>query len=253
MSPYKRNLQFILFLAAGLFVSLPAAANQSWDDSLAVLRQGKFLFQVGEFEAHQGYKQFIGIQSLIGDRFTVTKHNDFNFLLGVGYFLPLPALCRDNIDVSYGLNAFYLAETEVKGNVIQENMFENLSYQYKVSNLPIYFDVKALINTKANWPKVSLDAGIGPNIIFSQDFQENSLDGVTLPDHAFDSHTTADFSATLGAGLVFEHVWCSIPVEIDYRFFYLGQGRFEKASSQLSKDLRTGHSYANALILSISI
>lgn len=252
MSSYKGKLQFILFLAAGLFVSLPAAANQMWDNSLSILRQGKFLFQVGELEAHQGREQFIGIQTLIGDRFTVTKHNDFNYLLGLGYFLPLPAM-RSDIDLTYGLNVFYLAETEVKGNVIQEDMFENLSYQYQVSNLPIYFAVKALINTNANWPKVNLDLGIGPNIIFSRSFQESSLDGITLPDHAFNSNTTAAFSATLGAGLVFEHVWCSIPVEIDYRFFYLGEGRFDKASSQLSSDLRTGHSYANALILSASI
>jgi hypothetical protein len=249
-SSYKGKLQFLSLIATGLF-ALPAAANQMWDNSLSILRQGKFLLQAGEFESHQGREQFIGIQTLIGDRFTVTKHNDYNFLVGLGYFLP--AMQTNNIDVTYGLNVFYLAQTEVKGKVIQEDMFENLSYQYQVSNLPIYLAVKTLINTYANWPKVSLDLGIGPNVIFSHSFQEASLDGITLPDHAFNSNTTADFSATLGAGLVFEHAWCSIPVEIDYRFFYLGEGNFHKASSQLSNNLRTGHSYANALILSVSI
>ncbi len=240
-------------LLVALIASSPLIANANLVDSTtAYLQQGKLSVDVGWFEAHQGESQFIGIQDLIGDRFTLTKQNDNNFLVGAGYFLP--AMAMNNINFSYGLNVFYLGDTKVKGNVIQEDIFENLSYRYSITNVPILFSAKAVMQTSYDWLGVNLDVGIGPNVIHAYNFDETSLDGVTLPDNIFKSNTTADFSATVGAGLTFNNaLGCNMPIEVDYRFFYLGEGRLERATSQVSKSLRTGDSYANAVVVSFTI
>src|SRR5207253_2851898 len=97
------------------------------------------------------------------DRYTVNENTGQNILLGVGYYIK--GLDRDLFSVLYGLNAFYFAHTYVQGDVIQEDMFTNLSYHYSLSNYPIYLTAKALINTNDDTRKITLDIGIGPNFI----------------------------------------------------------------------------------------
>src|SRR5579863_1204957 len=107
------------------------------------LNRGKLVLQLGGFRAHQGEDQNIGITGLIGDRFTVSQHNDQNVLLGLGYYIDGPGY--GVVNMMYGLNAFYLPNTKVKGNIIQEGMFTNLSYNYTVNNYPIYVAAKGQI------------------------------------------------------------------------------------------------------------
>lgn len=246
---FNRNSFLLALIVCSTF---PASSYAAWQDSFSLLQQGNLSLQIGDVETHQGRDQFVDIDGLIGDRFTVTKHDDNNAVLGAAYYLP--SMPIRNIDVRYGLSVFYLVDTEVKGNVIQEDIFENLAYRYKVMNFPIYFSAKTAFDTSVDWLGVNLDAGIGPNVIYARKFKETSLDGITLPDDAYHSNATADFSATIGAGLVFKNaLGCNIPLEIDYRFFYLGEGHLAKSTSQINQDLRTGHSYANALIVSFTV
>lgn len=213
---------------------------------------GEPVLQLGWFTATQGKSQHIDIQGLIGDDFSVSKSSAQNFLVGVGYYFDW--LDTPQVSIGYGINAFYLAPTKVKGTVTQEDLFTNLSYHYSQTNYPIYFAAKALIPCNMHYDIV-IDLGIGPNIVRTKDFKEKSLDGgITIPDaHIFSGKNTVVFSATAGLGWrinnVFEH--CSL--EIDYRFFYLGQGELKKVNSQVKNTLRTGNSYANALFFSISI
>lgn len=107
-------------------------------------RRAHFVLQVGGFNASQGKSQNIDIDGLIGDRFTVTNGDDQNILVGLGFFVDGFSNCHAS--TMFGLNAFYLAKTFVKGNIIQEQEFTNLDYRYSVSNYPIYFAAKTLTN-----------------------------------------------------------------------------------------------------------
>jgi hypothetical protein len=207
-------------------------------------------FQLGGFDASQGKSQNIGISGLLGDHFSVTQSNDQNVLLGLGYFRDVTTI--NNVQLMAGINAFWLANTEVKGKVTQEMLFTNLSYHYSITQYPIYLAGKALFNANVfnACRPITLDLGVGPNILVTSNFHESSLDGITLPDHAFKGQTNVVFSATAGIGIRFEHVLGSLPLEIGYRFFYLGEGQLQKANNLLTNTLKTGNSYANALIIS---
>lgn len=213
---------------------------------------GETVVQLGWFKAEQGKSQHINIQGLIGDEFHVKKSSDQNCLIGVGYYFYGCEIAQASL--LYGLNAFYLAPTKVKGNVTQEDLFTNLSYHYSRTNYPIYIAAKALFHCCTNYDFV-IDLGIGPNLISTRGFKEKSLDGgITIPDaHLFSGKSKVAFSATAGLGWRINNVMRDLSFEIDYRFFYLGQGELKKDNSQLRNTLRTGHTYANALYLSISI
>ncbi len=212
---------------------------------------GEPVVQIGWFSATQGKSQHIDIEGLIGDDFSVDHHSSQNLLVGLGYYFDW--IDKPQMSLRYGINAFYLAPIKVKGDVTQENLFTNLSYHYTRTNYPIYFSAKALVPCTMCSDLV-IDLGIGPNIVSTHGFKERSLDGgITLPDHIFSGKTVVVFSATAGLGWRMNNVFGNHALEIDYRFFYLGEGRLKKVNNQVRNTLRTGNSYANAIMLSISI
>lgn len=213
---------------------------------------GEPILQLGWFSAKQGKSQHIDIDGLVGDDFSVKKSTDQNFLIGLGYYFDCLEICQTSL--SCGINAFYLAPTTVKGKVTQEDLFTNLSYHYSITHYPIYFSAKALVHSCENADLV-IDLGIGPNILSAGRFKERSLDGgITNPDpHLFSRKNVVTFSATAGLGWRFNNVFNTVSIEIDYRFFYLGNGELKKNNPQTRNTLYTGNSYANAFFLSISI
>lgn len=210
------------------------------------------VLQLGGFTAKQGKSQHVNIKGLIGDDFRVSKSHDQNFLVGVGYYFD--GCNIDRAKVLYGINAFYLAPTKVKGAIVQEGLFKNLSYQYDITNYPIYLAAKALIHCGMCYD-LAIDVGIGPNIVSTRSFKEHSRDGgITIPDaHLFSGKCSVAFSATAGLGCRIKNAFGNFSFEIDYRFFYLGQGELRKNNGQLRNNLHSGNSYANALFFSISI
>ena len=209
--------------------------------------------QGGGFWASQGSAQHINIDGLIGDDFSVSSGDSSNGLVGVGLFWDV---YRTRMaDFSVGVDAFYLPNTSVKGIVTQEGLFDNLSYRYSVTNWPIFFGGRAEVhNSYTSKIDVTFDAGIGPNIIDAHNFGENSLDGgITLPDNIFKNHTSVAFAAMGGVGLKFNQLLGKASLECGYRFFYFGQGNLAKATSQVLDTLKTGDSYANAALCSITI
>lgn len=212
-------------------------------------KRATIVFQLGGFNASQGKAQTIDIEGLLGDDFTLNHGHDNNVLLGAGYYID--GLKNDRVSLLYGINAFYLAHTSVRGDVIQEQQFTNLSYHYSISNYPVYAAAKMLIKNSNGKSAITFDLGVGPNYIRTSDFAENSLDdGVTIPDDAFSGRTSVALSVTAGVGIKFDDL-LRLPCELSYRFFYLGQGSLSKNSDQLLNTLKTGNSYANALIFSI--
>lgn len=215
------------------------------------LKSGHFSPQLGFVDVSQGQAQHINMQTLIGDDFTVTNKHDQNVLLGLAYLID--GADHGQFHLSYGVDIFYLPKTTVHGNVVQEQLYTNLSYQYGVSHVPIYALAKTDVGFNDSL-SFTADVGIGPNIMQTSHFSEASLDGITVPDRIFSGKTNVAFSATAGVGVKINHVFgSSLPLECGYRFFYLGQGHFNVVNTQVLNALRTGSGYANALVFSVAL
>jgi hypothetical protein len=209
-------------------------------------------FTIGAYQSSQGQAQHIAINTLIGNDLTLTKKNDEGFLLGMGYYLNDKE--RGLFKWSYGINAFYLSKTQVKGTVIQERLFENLSYRYQVSHLPAYAALRAAISNQSQKYVVIFDGGVGPNFMTTSSYAEQSLDGgITQPDNAFLGRSKTVFSATAGIGVQWNRLLGDASLAVGYRFFYLGEGDFTPRTNQILNTLKTGTNYANALVLTLSV
>ncbi|MFI4919109.1 MAG: hypothetical protein ACHP65_06100 [Legionellales bacterium] len=208
--------------------------------------------QFGVFASRQGKSQDINMVDLIGDHFAVHKDNNINGLVGLGYYVN--GYDSKYYELAVGVNAYYLAQQSVRGTVTQEQLFTNLAYGYAVTNYPIYLAAKAALKNASDNYNVTLDLGLGPNIVHTSNFGETSIDGgVTLPDMAFSGRTRTAFSATAGMGLRLNNVFRNMPLECGYRFFYLGAGGFNTINSQILSDFKAGNAYANALICSVTV
>jgi hypothetical protein len=234
-------------ICSAITLLLAASHAHSFD-----LKGGNVVLQGGAYFSKQGKAQNVYIDTLLGDHFSVTKRNDSNGLFGVAYLLHGPQYQRFNLD--YGINAFYLTRTNVKGKIKQEFMYDNLAYQYSLTHVPVYAALKANIINQSDKFGVTVDAGIGPNFKMRNTYRDYSIDnGITYPDRAFNGHTSAVFSATAGVGFKVNNVIGSAPVEVGYRFFYLGDSRLARRTNQLLNSLKTGNSYAQALVVSITV
>lgn len=247
----KNCCQLLLLIVAIFNTSVACSEYKAASYLPSFLRHGHATIQLGGYWSNPGYTQHINIQDLIGDEFTATNHNNSNGFVGLGYFIDGQE--KYFFKISYGVNAFYLAKTIVTGNVIQENLFTNLSYQYHLTHYPVYAVAKSTIQTSSTKYALTIDAGIGPNFMRTAGFQENSLDGITIPDNIFSSHTSTTFSATAGFGVKINRVFGRAPLEVGYRFFYLGQGHFNTSTNQVLNTLNTGSVYANAIICAITV
>ena len=242
---FRKGLLLLLCLNA----SSTFSATQS--TYLPMLTHGHFVFSLGGYQSKQGETQHIDIQDLIGDTFSVSHYHDHNALLGLGYFLD--GQHWNKVQMSYGINAFYLAATAVSGYVTQEDLFTNLSYSYNVTHLPVFLIVKTAIHLNSPLYALTFDIGAGSNFMKLYNFHENSLDnGITIPEQPFSSNTNTTFSATFGAGIKIDRALGQLALECDYRFFYLGEGHFTINDNQVPNSLKTGNIYANAMQCSIS-
>lgn len=207
--------------------------------------------QGGFFGASQGKEQHVDIDGLIGNDYTVDNNSQISGLVGVGLYFNGPSY--NLFQLSYGVDAFYLGKTTVRGDIIQEDLFTNLSYKYSIQNVPVYAAAKALIFTNNPRYNLTIDAGIGPNFMWTSDYHETPLEDFVIPDHAFKGTSTTSFSVTAGAGIRLNNIIGPMPLECGYRFFYLGQGHLNRVNDQYLDNLNTGDTYANALVCAVTI
>ncbi len=209
-------------------------------------------FHIGGFWATQGQDQDVDITGLIGDSFSVTHHSASNGLLGLAAYFD--GWANKNYTLQYGVDAFYLGKTAVQGFVTQEQFATNLAYGYNLTNAPIFFGIKARPHyLEHDHYAVTLNLGIGPNIINTSNFKETALASYVLPDEIYTGHTTVAFAAMAGLGLRVNNAFGKTPLECGYRFFYLGEGSLKTINSQVLTSLKTGHNYANTLMCSLEI
>lgn len=216
------------------------------------LNDAHSLIQLGGFMTSKDTPQNIGINDLNGDRYFVNKHTDGNVLVGLGYLID--GLSFQRFSLSYGVNAFYLAKTNVNGTIEQEHLYTNLAYRYNISHLPVYANAKATIKNNNEWYAVTLDAGVGPNFMKQNNYYDYSIDGgITLPDHAFEGHLQTKFSSTAGIGIKINRAINQKPLECGYRFFYLGAGQLNRRTNQLLNALDSGNNNAHAIVCTATI
>jgi hypothetical protein len=207
--------------------------------------------QGGFFGASQGKEQHINIESLIGNQYTVENSSPINGLAGIGLYFN--GYSQERFQLSYGVDLFYLGKTTVRGDIVQENLFTNLSYRYDIQNLPLYAAAKALIYTNSPTYNITVDAGIGPNFMWTSNYRERPLVDFIIPDRAFKGASSTAFSVTAGAGLRLNNILGPMPVECGYRFFYLGKGNLSRENDLYLNTLTTGDTYANALVCSVTV
>ncbi len=104
------------------------------------IRDGHLVLQAGAVSISQGEAQTLGAQNVMTSRYTLNDSHATNYLVGAGYLFDAPI--NQKVEIKYGLNAFYFAATSVSGSVIQQQLYENLSYHYRISYLPVYATVK---------------------------------------------------------------------------------------------------------------
>lgn len=214
--------------------------------------RSQWTLQLGAFTASQGLTQDVGIEGLVGDHYTISKNSSQNVLLGLGYFIKGWESRRYRL--MFGVNAFYFARTFVEGQIVQEQMFPNLGYRYSLTHYPIYLAAKGIVKTNSDIYDVTFDFGIGPNIMQASSYSESSLDdGVTIPNDGFSGHVGITWSVTAGMGVQFNRVLGTLPLEIGYRFFYLGNSHLNRNIAEYMNTLKTGNVYANALLVSLHI
>jgi hypothetical protein len=211
---------------------------------------GEVPIQVGVFNASQGKAQNINIVDLIGNHYTVNNHNMTNGLVGLGYFIK--GYTAERYQINYGINGFYFGKAPVSGTIVQEQLFTNLSYNYSIKHLPVYLAAKAIVNNNSSRYNVTLDAGVGPNFMQVGHYSEMPLNDFSLPDNGFTANNSLAFSATAGIGLRLNNTFGKAPLECGYRFFYLGQGQLNINNTQIVNTIKTGNTYANAFICSVT-
>lgn len=207
--------------------------------------------QGGFFGASQGANQHVSIESLIGNRYTVDNNSQISGLAGIGLYFN--GYTQERFLFSYGVDLFYLGKTKVQGDIVQEDLFTNLAYQYSIQNLPLYAAAKAIIFTDNPTYDLTLDVGIGPNFMWTSNYQERPLVDFVIPDRAFRGSNTTTFSATAGVGFRLNNILGPMPVECGYRFFYLGKGHLNRENELYLNSLNTGDAYANALVCSVTV
>jgi hypothetical protein len=225
------------------------AATQSYA-SLQDKMPGYFMLEVGPYWTSEGEAQNVYIEGLAGDEFTANSNNQVGGLFGFGYLFH--ALKHEHYGIDAGVNIFYLTKTQVEGDVIQEFMFTNLSYEYSIAHIPVYAAAKGYFKTHKTlaW---TVDLGLGVNFLQTSGYEDEPLTSFSLSDDAFldSTNTTANFSAMAGVGV--RKMLKDVSLELGYRFFYLGEGSLEPRTDAIFDDLSTGPVYVNALMLTVGI
>lgn len=243
----KKNISLlmVMLLVSGLGYS-ESVLEQQYQKYL----KDKLMIQSGFFGSHQGQEQHIPINNLNGDKFTVSGSSDINALIGLGYYNDLKEYSK--LKLQYGLNVLYFIQTKVSGQVIQENIFNNLSYSYNVSHVPFYFSIKAITETHKSGYSLYLDGGIGPNVIVTSGFNEKPENNFSIPQNIFTGATHTNFSAMAGVGVRATDI-LSHPLECGYRFMYLGKGQLNINNTEVLNPLSTGQIYAHSLVCGLVI
>jgi hypothetical protein len=227
--------------------------------SLANLRDDKthINLYLGGVETTAGKTQQVNVDFVLPAEYTFKENRQWNAVLGltllggVGVFREFKTI--RNFLFSYGVGAFYLSKVRVSGIVSQAKLFNNLGYSYDITNIPAYVFLKTKADIFEGKHQLVLDVGFGPNVMTMYNYGEWAINRTSLKDNAFKGSRETTLSFTSGFAIHFNKIFGDLPVELGYRFFYLGVGHLNINNNQYATNLSTGPSYANAIVCSLII
>jgi len=215
------------------------------------LKHGTVPVELGTYTASAGKAQNINLQGFVGNQYTAKGSQNWNGLVGIGYFVD--GFTKKRSQISYGVDGFYLAKSSVSGYITQEHFSPNLTYKYDMQNIPVYIATKATIETSSDQYNFVIDAGIGPNFMRTSHYTESPTNQFAMTNAFFAAQTNVAFSAMAGAGVRVNNAFGKAPLVCGYRFFYLGQGSLHANNSALINSLKTGPVYANAVTCGVVV
>lgn len=207
----------------------------------------------GGFRSNPKSSQLVAIQGGEQNYYQAYDKQVYDGLVGVGVYMTDNNAQKDRLQMAYGINAYYLANTSVKGYVVQDTSFSNLSFQYTVTHFPIYVASRAIIPYEKHQLDFTVDLGIGPNFMVTSGYNEKRIYPYSVPDNTFSGTTTGTLSATFGVGIRKHNLQGRFPIDCGYRLYYLGRGALTPNSSQVVDNLLTGNVFANALLCTVMI
>lgn len=231
--------------------SISHAGTMGSISKFALEEKPDLLLYGGVYGIQQGVQQHIYISGLIGNEYVPTQRSDGNALVGVGVFKDL--FTKGKTTTQAGVQLYYLAQSHVAGQVLLENAFNDVNYQYGMSYLPLYLNLKANVKSNKDWLSFVFDAGVGPDFITMNQYHETALSSGTIPDLAYNGQSDTSVSVTLGAGARLSKLPKNGWLEVGYRFFYLGDAKFSPSNALYLTDLDAGSMFANAFVMSIHV
>lgn len=218
---------------------------------MLIARNLKGVLFAGGLWINQGANQSVLINEGFGDYFSVTHNNNVGAgIVGAGAYIDSLELETDFFTVQYTATSFFIPQTTITGFVTQEGLVTNLAYGYDIAYLPSFIGLKITDKPIDRAYHGTFDVGVGFDVIFTNNFGETSLTPYTVTDNFFSGrHRSYSFDATLGVGLKVQTGL--VPIEIGYRFFYLGQGTLPSSNTLVLNPLLTGHNFANAVICTV--
>lgn len=137
--------------------------------------------------------QHIGVLRMLGNDYTIVDSSKNKGVFGLGYLLSKPF--TNDININYGIEAFYFSTVKTHGNVYWETIFHNLNFEYELSNLPVYAVLESeFLSDNPDYSFV-INGGAGVNHLKTKNYHEKSLDNnFSLPDYAFHGKSSNKFS-----------------------------------------------------------
>lgn len=216
-------------------------------------RRVRFGLIAGGYKIRQGSGQHVSIHGLVGNYYSVSNPEVGGGLVGVTYHFKSLEFDNNEYELQYSLSTYFFSDTTVQGYVTQENLFTNLRYQYKLSNMPSYIGLKLIKLFDDSRYNVAFDLGLGFNRISTSLYYETSLTPYSLPDFFFTADDKFAFSAMTGLGLKLRNAFGTNPLQCGYRFFYFGEGQLKPNNNLVTQGLKTGQNYANVIACEFSL
>ena len=226
------------------------ASSRKMIDALMARNLKLALFGGGAWILH-GQNQTINIDSAASDYFSVNHTNSNTGIVGAGFYLDNLELRNKRFTVQYTATAFYLPVTRIFGSGTLGETASNFTYDFSVGYLPTLFGLKFTDKPVEKPYHVTIDLGLGFDTLFVSGFHGTNVVPPTVPDY-FAKNTDYSLAATAGVGFKVYPSAYSIPIEIGYRFFYLGQGHLPAIYPALGP-LGTGYNYANVVMLTLEL
>lgn len=216
-------------------------------------RHPKIGVAVGASISRPGLAQDIPVLGCLGDSLSVSNNYVTGGILGITVYADSLEFESDDYALKYAVSTYYLSPISVGGDVIQEQLVNNLDYSYTITNVASYAGLRLISRRDGKRCNFTFDAGVGINQVSTNFFLELPKVAYALPDNAFRGTNINRFSYMFGAGFQIQEVFGKSPLGCGYTFLFLGEGEMTSINPRIPATLKTGNNYANAITCSVEL